>query len=393
MLKGIKLRLYPNAHQRVQLLQMFGNDRKVWNLMLGMANERYRNNPSAQFLNEYSMNYLLKRLKQEYLYLKQSDSTSFLVVTHNLNQAFQMLFKHRGGYPHFRSRHQAKQAYTGRSVCQVIAKRRMRLPKLGEIRTSKTDQLTDVKIKRYTVSFDATGRYYLALQVEVSDIKPWPKMGKQVGVDLGTSDLAITSDGQKFSKFNHRWLDQQIQTWQRKFAKRKHQAEVNVRQWNHNYKDIKMDLADYQNWQRARKAKARYQQRLANQRHDYLQKVTTQLVRDYDVICIEDLHVKSMLKNHRLARAMANASWYEFRRMLTYKCQWYGKQLVVVDPRNTSRICHDCGHLQKQFKGLSTNEWLKIRKWTCEACGRQQDRDVNAGLNILNRGLTKLARD
>ena len=122
IIKGIKLRLYPNAQQREQLWQMFGNDRFVWNQMLAMAKERYQNNPSSHFVNEYGMNYLLKRLKQEYPFLRTSDATSFLVVNHNLAQAFKMLFRHQGGYPRFKSRRAIRQAYTGRSVCREIGR-------------------------------------------------------------------------------------------------------------------------------------------------------------------------------------------------------------------------------------------------------------------------------
>ncbi|MEK1304961.1 transposase, partial [Limosilactobacillus fermentum] len=194
---------------QAQLWQMFGNDRRVWNLMLDMAKQRYQNNPSSHFVNEYGMNYLLKQLKQEYPYLKDSDATSFLVVNHNLVQAFKMLFKHRGGYPRFKSRHAAKQSYTGRSVCTVIAKRRMKLPKLGSIRTSKTSQAVNGKIKRYTVSYGPTGRYYLSLQVETVAPEALPKTGKTVGLDVGIADLAISSDGEKFGTFNAKWLEKQ----------------------------------------------------------------------------------------------------------------------------------------------------------------------------------------
>ena len=166
IIKGVKLRLYPNAKQRDQLSQMFGNDRFVWNQMLNMAKERYANNPSSHFVNEYGMNYLLKALKQEYPFLKESDSTIFLVVNHNLAQAFKMLFKHQGGYPRFKSRHSLRKSFTGRSKMSVEAKHRVKLPKLGSIRTSKTAQLNNVKIKCYTVSLEPTGRYYLSLQVE-----------------------------------------------------------------------------------------------------------------------------------------------------------------------------------------------------------------------------------
>lgn len=221
------------------------------------------------------MNYLLKRLKQEYSYLKASDSTSFLVVNHNLAQAFKMLFKHQGGYPHFKSRHASRQAYTGRSTCQVLAKRRVRLPKLGSVRTSKTNQLNSGKIKRYTVSSEPTGRYYLSLQVEVEAPQALPKTGLTVGLDVGVADLAISSDGIKYGTFHARWAEKQATKWQSKYAKRKHQATIAVRQWNHNHKTIKEELNDYQNWQRAQQQKARYQVTVANQRKDYLHKLTT----------------------------------------------------------------------------------------------------------------------
>ena len=309
MLKGIKLRLYPNRTQQAQLWQMFGNDRRLWNLMLDMAKKRYQNNPSSHFINEYGMNYLLPLLKEEHPYLKASDATSLQVVSHNLAQAFKMLFKHKGGYPHFRSRHAAKQSYTGRGgYCAVIAKRQMKLPKIGSIRTSKTTQAVNCKIKRYTVSYDSTGRYYLSLQVETTAPKALPKTGRAVGIDVGIADLAISSDGAKYGTFNAKWLEKQAAKWQSKYSKRKHQATVAVCQWNHKHKLTKISVDDYQNWQRARLVKARYQRRIANKRKDYLHKLTTALVKKYDVIAIEDLKVKNLQHNHNLAKAIANAS-------------------------------------------------------------------------------------
>ena len=382
MLKGIKLRLYPNRTQQAQLCQMFGNDRFVWNQMLDMAKKRYQNNPSSQFVGEYGMNYLLKPLKQEHPYLKASDATSLQVVTHNLAQAFKMLFKHKGGYPHFKSRHAYKQSYTGKQVscCKVIAKHRMKLPKIGCIRTSKTSQAVSSKIKRYTVSYDPTGRYYLSLIVETAPPKALPKTGKAVGIDVGIADLAISSDGVKYGTFNAKWLEKQAAKWQSKYDRRRHQASVAVQQYNHKHKITKMSVDDYQNWKRAKRLKTRYQQRIANKRKDYLHKLTTALVKKYDVIAIEDLKVKNLQKNHHLAKAIANASWYLFRTMLQYKCNWYGKRLIAVNPKYTSQICSNCGY-------PSGKKPLKIREWTCPQCGTHHDRDINAAVNILNRGL------
>lgn len=380
VLKGIKLRLYPNQHQVDQLWQMFGNNRFVWNQMLAMAKEGYRNNPSSHFVNEYGMNYLLKPLKQEYPFLKQNDSTSLQVVNHDLAQSFKMLFKHQGGYPRFKSKWAIKQSYTGRSICQVIANRQMKLPKLGSIRTSKTGRVAGLKIKRYTINYDSTGRYYLSLQVEVSAPQALLKTGKKVGLDVGIANLAISSDGIKYKTFNAKWLKKQAIRWQSKYSRRRHRATIAVRQWNHNHKTLKAELDDYQNWQRARIQKARYQQRIANRRKDYLHKLTTNLVKQYDVIVIEDLKTKNLQHNHHLAKAIANASWYDFRTMLAYKCAWHGKELIVVKPNYTSQICSNCGH-------HSGPKPLAVREWTCSQCGTHHDRDINAAVNILHKGL------
>lgn len=308
--KGIKLHLYPNQYQQTQLAQMFGNDRKVWNLMLAMANERYQNNPQSEFLNAYQMDYLLPQLKRELPYLNDSDSSSLQIVTHNLNQAFKMLFKHRGGHPRFHSRKATKQSYSGKSAIKVVAKRYLRLPKLGYIKTSKTSRLLKGQIKRYTITHTPSDRYELSVTL-ACDSQAWPKTGKTVGIDLGLQDLIVLSDPaqKKIKKRTTKHLDTRAKLWQRQFDRRKNQAMKAVRQWHHHYPNLpEQCLTDYTNWAKARVHKARLQATARNKRYAYLQAKTTKLVRQYDVIVMEDLKVKNMLKNHKLADSISHAS-------------------------------------------------------------------------------------
>ena len=370
MLKGIKLRIYPNKEQCEQLDIMFGNSRFVWNNMLAMMNERYKNNKDLPVLNGYALNNLLRPLKAEYPFLKESDSSALQTDCQNLYQAWKNFFNSGFGKPKFKSRKFYKQSYTGKSArIHVVAKRYMKIPKLGYIKTSKTTQLTDYKIKCYTLSHNATGRYYLSLQVECENQASLPKTNKSVGLDLGVADLAISSDGIKYNTFYVGDLENKAKLWQRKFSRRRYQAEVCIENDKYSKALVPRDFDD---------------SKIANKRKDYLHKLTTMLVKQYDIIVIEDLRVKNMMKNHKLAKAIANGSWYLFRSMLEYKCNWYGKQLIIVSPKYTSQICSNCG--------VNTGKKpLDIRKWTCYNCGAHHDRDINAARNILAKGLQQIA--
>ena len=383
MIKGIKLRLYPNRNQQDQLYRMFGNDRFVWNQMLEMMNSRYYNNKNLPFLGKFKLNYLLKPLKQEYLFLKASDSSSLQLVNEYLVQAWKNFFNDktgRIGKPRFHSRKYPRQSYTGKSTVKIAGKRYLKLPKLGYIKTSKTVLLNKAKIKRYTVLRDSTGRYYVSLMVEIKNPEPFNETGRQVGIDVGVADLAILSNGIKYPTFDDYYCEKKATNWQRKYSRRRELANRLCLQDKSRKVLCPRNLDSFKNWQKAQKMKARYQAKVANKRHDYLQKLTTHLVRQYDVIVIEDLRTKNLLQNHHLAKSISNASWSLFRQMLEYKCKWYGKKLIAVDPKNTSRICSNCGY-------NSGPKPLNIREWTCPKCHVHHDRDINAAVNILNRAV------
>lgn len=400
VLKGIKLRLYPNKKQERDLIQMCGNDRFLWNKLNEILQSRYENNKHLYngdnskeakmkrrhvMLSEYDMNYLLPLMKVEFPFLQYSDSTSLQVVTSNLNKAYLNFFKNPKlfGLPKFKKLGVCKLSYTGKSSrISILSRRNLQLPKIGCIKTSKTGILKDLKIKRYTVEQDSTNRWYISFQVE-AQVNEFEKTHKAVGLDLGLTDMVIGSDGFKSGRFLLPELENEIKSKQKVYSKRRHYAKVKIAM-DKNKKVINpRTLLDFMNVEKARVTKAKLQKRLANKRKDFLHKLSTKLVKTYDIIVIEDLKSKNMMKNHSLAKAIGNASWYEFRTMLEYKCEWYGKQLIVVSPNYTSQECSNCHH-------NSGKKTLDIREWTCSNCGVHHDRDINAAKNILTKGLESL---
>lgn len=400
VLKGIKLRLYPNKQQERDLIQMCGNDRFLWNKLNEMLQSRYENNKHLYngdkseeakkkrrhvMLSAYDMNYLLPLMKIEFPFLQYSDSSALQVVTSNLNKAYLHFSKNPKlfGLPKFKKLGVCKLSYTGKSErVRVLAKRYLKLPKLGCIKTSKTGVLKDVKIKRYTVEQDSTNRWYISFQVE-AQLNEFEKTHKTVGLDLGLTDMVIGSDGFKSGRFLVPELESEIKSKQKVYSKRRHYAKIKIAM-DKNKKVINpRTLLDFVNVEKARVTKAKLQKHLVNKRKDFLHKLSTNLVKTYDIIVIEDLKSKNMMKNHRLAKAIGNASWYEFRTMLEYKCKWYGKQLIVVSPNYTSQECSNCHH-------NSGKKTLDIREWICNNCGVHHDRDINAAKNILTKGLETL---
>lgn len=399
-LKGIKLRLYPNKSQEKDLRQMCGNSRFVWNLLYDMQLKRYENNEdlyedsseeaklkrSHITMSAYAMCYLLPQLKIEYPFLMISEASALQVVSDQLYKAYRNFFRNpkHFGLPNFKSLKTNRLSYTScSSRIKIAAKRYIRLPKIGYIKVSKTDQLQDVKIKRYTVECDSTNKWYISFQVEFEPAES-AKTGKTVGVDVGLTDLAVYSDGFKSGRFLEKELTDKIERSQSVYSKRRHYAKVKIAMDNRNKVINPRTMSDFSNVEKARVTKAKLQKHLANKRKDFLHKLTTDLVRQYDIIVIEDIKSQRMMRTSSLAKSIANAAWREFRIMLDYKCRWYGKQLIAVSPNYTSQECSNCHHID----GKKT---LDIREWTCSKCSTHHDRDINAAKNILNRGLTTLS--
>lgn len=390
VLKAVKMRIYPNTTQQDRLVQTFGCVRFVWNQMLNMQIERHKNNPKAKFVNAFGMNNLLKALKAEYPWLKEAESTALQSVNRNLADAFESFFKGQNRFPRFKSRRYA-QSYNSKCVnnnIKVIDRHHIKLPKLGIV-YFKAGRLPLGKIKNVTVRLNAACQYYITVLVE-SESQTLPKTGKSIGGDLGLKSLLNLSDGykepinhfeDKYRKKLHRW---------EKLRSRRYRNAIQEMAWDqHNKVLYPRQLDDFKNYQKARIMVAKYRQKITNQRLDQLQKFTTNLVRYYDIIVLEKLNVKDMMKNHKLARAISNASWAKLVSILQYKCGWYGKKLIQINPAYTSQICANCGENNHRL-GLNRSEWLDIREWNCPNCGKHLDRDVNAAQVILQKGLATL---
>lgn len=366
MLKGIKVKIYPNQDQTQFIEQNIGNARFVWNQMLGML-------PT---LGKYELNSLLPTMKKEYEFLKESESTSLQFVCETLHGSFIEFFKKSRKHPRFKSKKKATPSFTMKNNKNTeLKKNAIKLPKIGWVKARWSSNIEFDKIKRVTITHTPSGHYKASVLVE-SESQVLDKTDKQIGLDMGQKDLMIGSDGLRIKTQTYKKYEHKLKLWQRKVSRRMHLA-----------KETGTPLDEARNYQEAKRMVAKYHQKIHNCRLDYLHKVTKKIVTDYDFIVVEDLRVRGML-NHSNTKlnnhAIANQSWYELRMMFGYKSDWYGKTFVKVDPRYTSQDCSKC----KERTGPKNN--LSVRHWVCLSCGTQHDRDVNAGKNILAKGLLQV---
>ena len=370
--KAYKFRIYPNKDQQALIHQTHGHCRFVYNHFLERWNTSYKE--EGKGLNRSIMSKMLTKMKKQddTAWLRNVDSVALQASYENLMDAFKRFFKGQNKYPRFKSKKNLVQSYTTKNShnCIAIVGNQMKLPKLGRVKFAKSRDI-EGRILKATIKYNASGKFYVSLLCEVPDFKPLPKTNQSVGIDLGITDFAILSDGRKVD--NQRFttkMEQKLKREQRKLSRRYEQA-----------KKDKRDLRECMNYQKQRRKVARLRERVAFQREDFLNKLSTELVRQYDVICLEDLNIKGMLKNHKLAKAISDVSWSSFVQKLKYKAKWYGRAVMKINRFfPSSQLCHVCGHRD----GKKT---LAIREWVCPACHTTLDRDVNASRNILAEGL------
>ena len=365
-----KFRIYPNSAQESLIQRTFGCCRFVYNYYLNQRIEQYRETGKSPTCFQQFKD--LTTLKTQLEWLKEVDSTALRQPLRDLDDAFQNFFRgiKKGcqiGYPRFKSKHDRRKSYQSKCVGTniKILDNAIQLPKLGLVKCRVSRQAQG-RILSATVSQTPSGKYYVAVCCTDVDIAPLEKTGKAVGIDVGIHDLAVTSDGVKYTNPKH--------------------YEKSLKKLARLHRQLSRKSKGSNNREKARVKVARLQEHIANQRNDTLHKLTTELVREYDTICIEDLTSKEMMINHRMARMVSDASFYELRRQIEYKTQWYEKKLITVDRYYpSSQLCSKCGHQNADVKNL------KVRKWMCPECGTTHNRDVNAAKNILNEGLRLLA--
>ena len=368
--KAHRFRLYPNKTQCVQMAKTFGSVRFVYNHFLDAWNTSYTS--TGKGLSESSCKKALPPLKVVFSFLKEVDAIALQSACEDLAEAFQNFFAGRANKPVFKSKKRKKFSYTTKCTNHNIAlfDKAIKLPKLGLVR-AKVSCVPTGRILRATVSMRPNGHYYVSLLVE-EEIQPFAKTKQAVGLDMGVAHLVTTSDGvhiahpHAFSKY-----EQQLARSQRVLSRRMERAKKDGR-----------DSKTAKNIQKARVKVANIHERINHIRRDYLHKLTTSLVRDYDIIAVENLTVSTMLAHNPLAKSIADASWRMIREQLAYKCEWYGKTFIAIEPAYTSQTCANCLAVDKASR---KGQWF-----TCTACGHTDHADVNASKNIKQLALASL---
>ena len=361
MLKAFKFRLYPTKAQADKINQNIGCARLVYNLMLDAKTKHYEVTKKTLHITPASF-------KADKTFLKDVDSLALANAQLNLEQAYRNFFKNpeHFGFPQFKSKKHSRLSYKTNNQNGSIRfdGNRLKLPKVGYVKIIEHRQHKG-EIKSVVVSHERSGEYYASVLCEVKEPEKLPETDKHVGIDLGLHDFIVCSDGKRVEAPKYfRKAEEKLAKRQRAFAK---------------------TVKDSKNHEKLRLKVARCHQKIKNQRNDFLQKLSTKLICENQVISLEDLSVKGMEANHCIAKSVADASFSKFVNMLEYKAEWYGRTIVKIDRFYPStQICSGCGFQNKKLRGI---KGLKVREWTCPECGEVHDRDLNASRNIDREGL------
>lgn len=351
MYKALKTRIYPTDEQKALIEKTFGCARFIYNEFLTRQIERHDYDQHCS--GKYEMHHWVTEIKKEKCWLREVDSRALIVSASNLDMAYKKFFS-GSGFPRYKSKRDSNQSYST-TQNMFVESHFIRVPKIGRIHTYERLDYT-IKPKSIIISRKA-GLYFASIQYNDGKEPSEPNGNPVIGIDIGIKDLAILSDGTKIPNPQHtKKHEKKIKKLQRELSRKKNGS--------NRRKEAKRKLA-------------RAQMDLANCRKDYLHKATTMITKSYGYIAIEDLAVSNMVMNHKLAGAISDCGWGEFRRQLEYKAKWYGSEVRVIGRfEPSSKTCSACGSINKELT-------LKDREWICADCGTMHDRDINAAKNIL----------